>query len=374
MATIEFTTYKDPLWKIISRGLYRLSLLFFVYFFAGKKNETSFPRVFYGGARSGNRGGTLVKIQRLQKYFPQKMRRFNTIYLMSNAPYLNHFALREMKARGISLVLNQNGVFYSSWFRGDWRAQNARMAKAYHIADHVFWQSEFCRKSADRFLGARSQPGEILYNAIDLCHFTPKSSLKLVHPNGPFIFLLTGKFTKHLYYRIENAIAGLGMARKNGLEVALNIAGWVEKPEVITEIATTYELQNQVHYLGAYNQEGAPSIYQMADAYLMTKYLDPCPNTVLEAMACGLPVLYSKSGGVTELVGDTAGIGIEVCEDWANIHVPSPEQVAGGMFSIMEKRTSFARGARIRSEKYFDIKKWVARHEAVFNQLLERHL
>ena len=58
-----------------------------------------------------------------------------------------------------------------------------------------------------------------------------------------------------------------------------------------------------IRFLGAYNASKAPAIYQAADAYLMMKYNDPCPNTVLEALASGLPVLYSASGGVPELVG-----------------------------------------------------------------------
>ena len=37
---------------------------------------------------------------------------------------------------------------------------------------------------------------------------------------------------------------------------------------------------------------------------------DPCPTSVIEAMACGLPVAYAASGGTVELVGDEAGIGV----------------------------------------------------------------
>ena len=60
-----------------------------------------------------------------------------------------------------------------SWYDGDWHAMNARMALAYHAADHVFWQSAFCRRAADIFLGPREGPGDILFNAVDTRRFVP---------------------------------------------------------------------------------------------------------------------------------------------------------------------------------------------------------
>ena len=39
----------------------------------------------------------------------------------------------------------------------------------------------------------------------------------------------------------------------------------------------------------------------------MLKYKDPCPNSVIEAMSCGLPILYSNSGGLPELVNNGCG-------------------------------------------------------------------
>ena len=41
------------------------------------------------------------------------------------------------------------------------------MAFLYHQADYVFWQSNFCKLSANKFLGKRIGPGEVLYNAVD---------------------------------------------------------------------------------------------------------------------------------------------------------------------------------------------------------------
>ena len=67
-----------------------------------------------------------------------------------------------------------------------------------------------------------------------------------------------------------------------------------------------------------------------ADLLLHTKYNDPCPTVVLEAMASGLPVVYSASGGVPELVGEEAGVGIPAPFDWEHDHPPKGRARRGG--------------------------------------------
>jgi len=78
------------------------------------------------------------------------------------------------------------------------------------------------------------------------------------------------------------------------------------------------------------------------DVYLATSRDDPCSNALLEALACGLPAAFLRSGGHPELVGD-AGIGFddaselpavlarlrdELDERRARIQVPALAEVA----------------------------------------------
>jgi glycosyltransferase involved in cell wall biosynthesis len=54
--------------------------------------------------------------------------------------------------------------------------------------------------------------------------------------------------------------------------------------------------------------EQLAAILREHDLYVAASLDDPCSNSLLEALACGLPALYRRSGGHPELVGD-AGIG-----------------------------------------------------------------
>ena len=52
-------------------------------------------------------------------------------------------------------------------------------------------------------------------------------------------------------------------------------------------------------------------------------FQDNCPSAVIEAMSCGLPILYSSSGGIPELVGKNSGLGLNVSENWEKVNVPT---------------------------------------------------
>ena len=327
--------------------------------------------VWYGGARSGDIGGPLVKVKRLKQHFPENKYKYSIVYTLSNTPYLSSLALKILKAKHVPIVLNQNGVFYGGWFDGDWQQKNREMALGWLNADHVFCQSQFCRDCAEEFLGKRQGKTEILFNAVDLNHFSPQPIASDVTANS---FLVTGKFDSHMFYRIEASLLGFKMAKDRGLDANIKIAGWMsnECQEKCATLVKNLGIENLVKIVGSYTQDEAPRLYRSADVYLMLKHNDPCPNTVLEALACGLPVLYSNSGGVPELATGLSGHPLEVKQGFEETFTPSPEAIAEGMVTILENLAERKIAARKRAEEAFDINNWINRHREVFEQLLSR--
>ena len=126
------------------------------------------PCVFFAGAKSGSSGGAAVKVLRLKKKFNESNINFNIVYSLSNSVFLDSRSVSNIKSKNIPLIHNQNGVFYPAWFGGDYKKMNSKMSVVYHLADHVFWQSQFCKDSANEYLGRREGAGEVLYNAVDI--------------------------------------------------------------------------------------------------------------------------------------------------------------------------------------------------------------
>jgi len=152
----------------------------------------------------------------------------------------------------------------------------------------------------------------------------------------------------------------------------LIIAGFIEDKKYFHSIIKSLELEDNITFLEKYTQKEAPKIYQTADAYLTMAFQDNCPTAVLEAMACGLPILYSSSGGVPELVGKDSGLGITVEENWQQTEVPSKSAISNGMKVIIENRINMSQASRERAIEYFDIKKWICKHKIIIEKLLEK--
>jgi glycosyltransferase involved in cell wall biosynthesis len=92
----------------------------------------------------------------------------------------------------------------------------------------------------------------------------------------------------------------------------LVIVGDGPEATALRAYATTLEVADAVTFTGAVPHRDMPSFYRSADVFALSSAFDNSPNVILEAMACGLPVVTTDVGGVREFVLD--GIGGAVVE------------------------------------------------------------
>ena len=316
--------------------------------------------------------GGSVKIQRMQSRWPNTIRAFNTLYMVSSAmPPGARWWAALAKRRGAALVWNQNGVSTPAWEERGWRATNDAMRPLLLSADHVFYQSEFCKTTADRFLGPARASWEVLHNSVDTRVFVPRSSPL---PESPLVLMLGGNQSDR--YRLEAALAALGVLVRRGIHARLLVTGllrWSHDAEQAMreakEMIDRERVVGRVEFIGSYLQADAPALLQRAHILLHTKYNDPCPGIVVEALASGLPVVYSASGGVPELVGDDAGVGIPVESTYDRTIPPDPGALADGVERVQASLSVFSAAARQRAVMRFDIEPWLARHAEVFERV-----
>ena len=149
-------------------------------------------------------------------------------------------------------------------------------------------------------------PVQVIPNGVDTTFFHPPTS----RPAGPFTFLFVGRF--QVQKNLKVVIDVFADAFK-GQNVRLRLVGDGPLKSDLVEQVRTLGIGDQVDFLPWQDKEGLRTQYQTAHCLINYSLYEGMPNVVLEAMACGLPVIVSDIMGHQELVEKgQGGVLVEV--------------------------------------------------------------
>ena len=207
---------------------------------------------------------------------------------------------------GVHNILRLDGLYLD---KND--PANQPIFSSYERFDHIVFQGMFCRDQYEAFT-AISRPHSIIPNGVPE-HFFSRTE-PLFSSQFDKVLIASSSWRRHK--RIEEVIKAFESPRLK--DVLLVVLGGYQGPEL-----------PNVSYLPKIVPNQLPAYYQSADAMVHLSWLDWCPNTVVEGLASGLPVLCSHNGGTKELVKDD-GIILELEEDYipgSELDLYSPPKV-----------------------------------------------
>jgi glycosyltransferase involved in cell wall biosynthesis len=136
----------------------------------------------------------------------------------------------------------------------------------------------------------------LLPNVVDTVHFAPA-----VRPASPQItLLLMGRLTAQK--RVDRFLSVLETIKRRSTRPVrgLVVGAGPERPSLERQAASMGLLPDTVEFCGAVPATSA--IYHQADILVLTSDYEGTPNVVMEAMACGLPVVSTRVGDVPRLI------------------------------------------------------------------------
>lgn len=153
-------------------------------------------------------------------------------------------------------------------------------------------------KNAIVGLGGRSKKITVLRNGVDLELFYPESAAQARDKFGVTRFALAS---------VGNLIPSKGHqhvmeALRELPDVELLIAGRGPHEHNFRELAVRMGVADRVKFLGVLPQAELRGLYSAVDALVLASEREGWPNVLLEAMACGTPVVASDVGGIREIV------------------------------------------------------------------------
>ena len=211
------------------------------------------------------------------------------------------------------------------------------------------------RRAADNIDAVSNQKALVVHGVVDLEEFAPvsdKSHLRkeLGLPLDKFVILYAGtyKVAKGLYELIE----GVGRISRKIPHVVLKICGYGREDNRMHRVIKQKGLDHAIEIVGLVDPHRMNEWMQAADMFVLPSYEEGMPNAVMEAMACGLPVVASAVGGLPDEVGD--------CEGAILIEPRSVDALEHAMLKIINGEQLRARmqiAARKRAEERFGVRR-----------------
>ncbi len=224
------------------------------------------------------------------------------------------------------------------------------------LADQIIYQSEFSHQWWEREYGKTPIPWAVVLNGVDLQRYNP------VGEGDP----------PEDYDRILVVEGALGGGYETGLEIAIHMVerlgnSYNRKVELAVVGRVTPALEQewtsktaiQVKFTGQVPSELIPEIDRSAHVQYAADLNPACPNSVIEALACGLPVASFDTGGLPEIVTEGAGQLVPYGGDPWKLDPPDIDGLAKAVVSILEDQAGYRAAARRRAENAFGLDRMV---------------
>lgn len=164
--------------------------------------------------------------------------------------------------------------------------------KQIHVVELCKWMQDYSTQS----IAFKKYPHSIIYNSLDVSTFK-RYDKKLVRlllglPDDRPIFLFCAQYVDY--------------HTRKGIDILDEVTKRYDGDVLFLVVGSSHgQTNNKVIYYGAVNDSRLMAmLYSAADAYLLPSREDNLPNTMLEALCCGTPVIAFKTGGMVDIIKD----------------------------------------------------------------------
>ncbi|MAS40746.1 MAG: glycosyl transferase family 1 [Porticoccaceae bacterium] len=154
--------------------------------------------------------------------------------------------------------------------------------------------SGFLKQIFERF-GMRAR---VVPNIIDRARFRPADELKT-----PGHHVVIARNLEPIY-GIDVALRAFAQVRSQLPDARLSVAGSGPQAEALAVLARELGIENAVSFTGRLDRDAMAALYRHADLTVNPSRVDNMPNSVLESLACRIPVVSTRVGGVPFIVED----------------------------------------------------------------------
>ena len=227
-------------------------------------------------------------------------------------------------------------------------------------ADRIIAVSQFAKKYVENLSPEIGEKVNVIYNGNPAIKKSHKST---VYGNAPPFILSASKFVA--YANQLNLIEGYALLYEKNKDLPpLWLAGGIHDKtyfEKIHKIVTKRNLTDKIKFLGLIPHQHLLRLYSRANAFIFPSTLEACPQTLIEAMTCGVPIASSNVPPMPE-----------ICENAAIYFDPyDKNDIAEKIDAILfdESIRNYLRKTALERSRFFDWEKTAADLVKVFEMV-----
>jgi starch synthase len=240
-------------------------------------------------------------------------------------------------------------------------------------ADRLLVVSKAVMRDVTELYDVNPKKIRVVYNGVDADRFSPADGgnlpSQMAKLEGKRVILFVGHFglRKGIFY----VIRAMRRVRAEFPEAHLVCVGgtpaWLGKNDYMQVLEGEIhgnDVEDSVTLLDAVKNTDLVEFYRHSEIFVLPTYYEAFPKVVVEAMACGKPVVATRTGGIPELVseGETGFL----------VPFGSPEAISARLIALLgdrDLRVTMGRRGRETVERQFTWRAVAERIRSVYNEL-----
>jgi glycosyltransferase involved in cell wall biosynthesis len=265
----------------------------------------------------------------------------------------NLLPLWKARRRGMRIVQRLDGI---NWVhRVRWAGLRYTIRAVYgnallsfirnRLAERVIYQSEFIKQWWEDWYRPARVPASVILNGVDLNRYTPNGLHE--RPSQHYrLLIVEGSLVGGLDSGLFDA-ADLANTLSKKFKIELMIVGRVDR-----RAKKNLKDQNafRIQFMGAIPRGQIPWLMRSSHLLFSAEVNPPCPNSVIEALACGLPVIGFNTGSLAEIVQRDAGRLVPYGGNPWKLEPPDISALADAATEVLEDQPRFRKPARDQAE------------------------
>jgi glycosyltransferase involved in cell wall biosynthesis len=220
------------------------------------------------------------------------------------------------------------------------------------LADQIIYQSVFSQRWWERVYGKSHIPSHVVHNGVDLTQYSPdgQGERPVDHTR---ILLVEGTIGGGYEMGLRTAVQlGEKLHSAYTLNIEVLVVGRISEA---LQQEWRHTTKINVKFAGQVAAEKIPEIDRSAHVLYAADLNPACPNSVIEALACGLPVVGFDTGALSEIIIGQSGQLVPYGGDPWKLETPDIEGLVKAINIVLIEQVSYRKAARKRAEEAFGL-------------------